>query len=327
MVEVFKLISKVAATDTTVLIVGESGTGKELVARAIHNNSPRKDNNFVVVDCLTLSPHLLESELFGHVKGSFTGADTTKAGFFEVANGGTLFLDEIGDLSFDLQGKLLRVIQERKFVPVGGTEPKETDFRLIAATNKNLKKMAETGTFREDLFYRLYVVPIFIPPLRERKEDIPLLVEHFLKKFAEKHKRPKPQIKESTMKCLLNYDWPGNVRELENTIERALISSDGIEILPTDLPENIQKYRSEIACQVPNNLEELKKLKKELKQKAVEKLEKEFILNALAANNWNVRKAAQAVGMQRTNFYALMRKYNIKITNAEQDSEDNQNHN
>ena len=327
MVEVFKLISKVAATETTVLIVGESGTGKELVARAIHNNSPRKDNNFVVVDCLTLSPHLLESELFGHVKGSFTGADTTKAGFFEVANGGTLFLDEIGDLSFDLQGKLLRVIQERKFVPVGGTEPKETDFRLIAATNKNLKKMVETGTFREDLFYRLYVVPIFIPPLRERKEDIPLLVEHFLKKFAEKHKRPKPQIKESTMKCLLNYDWPGNVRELENTIERALISSDGIEILPTDLPENIQKYRSEVACQVPNNLEELKKLKKELKQKAVEKLEKEFILNALAANNWNVRKAAQAVGMQRTNFYALMRKYNIKITNAEQDSEDNQNHN
>jgi len=323
MVEVFKLVSKVAGTDTTVLIIGESGTGKELVARAIHRNSPRRDNNFVVVDCLTLSPNLLESELFGHIKGSFTGADTTKAGFFEVANGGTLFLDEIGDLSFDLQGKLLRVIQERKFVPVGGTQPKETDFRLIAATNKNLKKMVETGGFREDLFYRLYVVPIFIPPLRERKEDIPLLVEHFLRKFSEKHKRPKPKINERTMKGIFSYDWPGNVRELENTIERAFISSDGVEIMPQDLPENIQKQSSEFACQVPLTADQLKKVKKELKQKAVEELEKEFILNALSSNNWSVSKSAQAVGMQRTNFYALIRKYNIKIPKDKAEPEDN----
>jgi len=326
MVEVFKLVSKVAGTDTTVLIIGESGTGKELVARAIHRNSLRRDNNFVVVDCLTLSPNLLESELFGHIKGSFTGADTTKAGFFEVANGGTLFLDEIGDLSFDLQGKLLRVIQERKFVPVGGTQPKETDFRLIAATNKNLKKMVETGNFREDLFYRLYVVPIFIPPLREKKEDIPLLVEHFLRKFSEKHKRAKPNVNERTLKCLLGYDWPGNVRELENTLERAFISSDGVEIMPPDLPETIQRQGSELACQVPLTADELKKAKKELKQKAVEELEKEFILNALSSNNWSVSKSAQAVGMQRTNFYALIRKYNIKIPKDKAEPEDNQNH-
>jgi two-component system NtrC family response regulator len=313
MIEVFKLVSKVAATDTTVLIIGESGTGKELVARAIHNNSSRKDFNFVVVDCLSLTPTLLESELFGHIKGSFTGATSTKAGFFEVANKGTLFLDEIGDLNFDLQGKLLRVIQERKYIPVGGTVPKETDIRLVAATNKNLKKMVETGTFREDLFYRLYVVPIFMPPLRERKDDIPVLVEHFLKKFAERYKRPVPRLSDKALRLLLNYDWPGNIRELENTMERALVAAEGGEILPQDLPSTVQASASEAQALLPASIEELKRVKKELKEKAIEEVEKEFVISSLSANDWNVSKAAQAVGMQRTNFYRLIRRHNIKL--------------
>lgn len=321
MIEVFKFVSKVAATDTTVLIIGESGTGKELVARAIHNNSRRKDNNFVVVDCLTLTPTLLESELFGHIKGSFTGAVSTKAGFFEIANHGTLFLDEIGDLSFDLQGKLLRVIQERKYTPVGGTESKETDIRLIAATNKNLKKMVEAGTFREDLFYRLYVVPIFLPPLRERKEDIPLLIDYFIKKFSERIKKPAPRVSEKAMKCLLNYHWPGNVRELENTIERAVVSFEGEEILTSDLPEHIQKEAGD-SCYIPGTIDELKKLKKQLREKAVEDIEKEFVLNVLTQHNFSVADAAKAVGMQRTNFYRLIRKYNIKLPRAEQEKFD-----
>jgi len=322
MIEVFKLVSKVAATDTTVLIIGESGTGKELVARAIHNNSSRKDSNFVVVDCLSLTSTLLESELFGHIKGSFTGATSTKAGFFEVANKGTLFLDEIGDLNFDLQGKLLRVIQERKYIPVGGTEVKETDIRLIAATNKNLKKMVETGAFREDLFYRLYVVPIFMPPLRERKEDIPHLIGHFLKKFSERYKRPALKVSEKSMRCLLNYDWPGNIRELENTMERAVVSAETAEIAPQDLPESVQKQMADPFGQMPENIESLKRIKKQLKEKAVEDVEKEFVVNALGTNDWNVSRAAAAVGMQRTNFYRLIRKYNIRLPKGREEEEE-----
>ncbi len=327
MIEVFKFVSKVAATDTTVLVIGESGTGKELVARAIHNNSLRKDNNFVVVDCLTLTPTLLESELFGHIKGSFTGATAAKAGFFEVANKGTLFLDEIGDLSFDLQGKLLRVIQERKYTPVGGTEPRETDIRLVAATNKNLKKMVETGTFREDLFYRLYVVPIFLPPLRERKEDLVILVEHFLRKFSDRYKKPLPRISEKAMKCLLGYNWPGNVRELQNTLERAAVSFEGAEILITDLPEHIQKESGDSAGHAPATIDELKKVKKELRERAIEDIEKEFVVNALAVSGFSVAEAAKAVGMQRTNFYRLIRKYGIKLPTGEEEQYSNNGHN
>ncbi len=312
-VEIFKLISKVAATDTTVLIIGESGTGKELVARAIHNNSSRRDHPFVVVDCLSLSSTLLESELFGHVKGSFTGAVSTKAGFFEVANGGTLFLDEIGDLNFDLQGKLLRVIQERKYIPVGGTEVRQTDIRLIAATNKNLKKMVETGAFREDLFYRLYVVPIFLPPLRERREDISLLVDHFLAKFSGKINKPGIGISEKVLKCLNAYEWPGNVRELENTIEGAVINCEGQEIQPQDLPDSILRELDSSECQAPTSIEELKQAKRVLKEKAIEDVEKDFLIRALAAHGWNVSRAARSVGMQRTNFHRLLRKHNIEL--------------
>jgi len=320
MMDIFKLISKVAATDTTVLIIGESGTGKELVARSIHRNSQRKDSHFVTVDCLSLTTTLLESELFGHVKGSFTGATAAKAGFFEIANHGTLFLDEIGDLNFDLQGKLLRVIQERKYIPVGGTEAKGTDIRLIAATNKNLKKMVETGTFREDLFYRLYVVPIFLPPLRERKEDLPLLINHFLAKCSARTHRPRCRISEKVMKCMMAYHWPGNVRELENTIERVIVSADGPEIQAADLPENLSGLNADI--QKPKNMDDLKRLKKQLQQQVVEDLEKEFVINTLAANDWNVGRAAASIGIQRTNFYKLINKYHIKLAKSDNDEED-----
>ena len=214
------------------------------------------------------------------------------------------------------QAKLLRVIQERQFTPVGGTEAKETDIRLVAATNKNLKKMVETGSFREDLFYRLYVFPIFMPPLRERKEDIPLLIDHFLDKYAERNRCPRCIISEDAMQCILTYGWPGNVRELENTVERALISADGPEIELHDLPDSIVSLHSETLK--PRNIEDLKRLKKELRDQAIVELEKEFVINALTANQWNVSRAASAVGMQRTNFYKLINKYNIKLCGGDE---------
>jgi DNA-binding NtrC family response regulator len=313
MIELFKLISKIASTDSTVLIQGESGTGKELVARAIHRNSNRSDGRFVTVDCLSLSPSLLESELFGHLKGSFTGAVSSKAGFFEVANGGTLFLDEIGDLSFELQGKLLRVIQERKYIPVGDTVPRPTDIRLIAATNKNLKKMVLSGSFREDLFYRLYVVPIFMPSLRERREDIPILVEYFVRKFGDKNNRIGLTASEPAIKLLTAYDWPGNIRELENAVERMVVGSDGPEITLQDLPDTIPRDAPPADVETPKTLEDLKRVTRELKHKAVEDVERQFVLNALTTNHWNVALAAAAVQMQRTNFYRLINKHRISL--------------
>jgi transcriptional regulator with PAS, ATPase and Fis domain len=238
---------------------------------------------------------------------------SSKAGFFEVADKGTLFLDEIGDLSFELQGKLLRVIQERKYIPVGGTEPKETNIRLIAATNKNLKKMVLTGAFREDLFYRLYVVPIFMPPLRERQEDIRPLAEYFLKRLKDKYEKPDLLLSEDAMNCLLAYQWPGNIRELENTVERVVLSMEGMEILPANLPDFIREAGQGQDGREPTSIEELKKVTKELRQKAVEEVERRFVINALAANEWKVSAAAQAVGMQRTNFYRLIKKYDVNL--------------
>ncbi|RMD87295.1 MAG: sigma-54-dependent Fis family transcriptional regulator [Calditrichaeota bacterium] len=220
---VFSLIRQVADTDVTVLIQGETGTGKELIARAIHYNSPRRHKPFISVNCVALSETLLESELFGHEKGAFTGAIKQKLGRFELAHGGTLFLDELSDIPLSTQAKLLRVLQEREFERVGGTETIKTDIRIIAATNKNLKKSIAEGTFREDLYYRLNVVPIVISPLRERKEDIPLLANHFLKQYNEKFSKKIHGFTASAMEILLAYSWPGNVRELENTIERAVV--------------------------------------------------------------------------------------------------------
>ena len=241
MQEVFSLIQKVAPTDSTVLISGPSGTGKELVARAIHQYSLRKNREFVAVDCSALVETLMESELFGHIKGSFTGAVHTKHGLFELADGGTFFFDEISNLSLNIQAKLLRVIQEREFHKVGSEKPFRTDVRIIASTNRELREAIVRGGFREDLFYRLSVVPIPLPSLKQRREDIPLLVEHFLKKFEKKRSTPLKGITPEALEVLLDYDWPGNVRELEHTIERLCILEEKNQIALSSLPWHLRE--------------------------------------------------------------------------------------
>jgi transcriptional regulator with GAF, ATPase, and Fis domain len=307
MQRVFELIATVAPTGSTVLLTGESGTGKELVARAIHYNSPRRDGPFVAVDCGTIAESLMESELFGHTKGAFTGAVTTEKGLLALADGGTVFFDEIVELSPSTQAKLLRVIQEKEFRPVGGRAPVKVDTRVIAATNKNLERMVREGGFREDLFYRLNVFPIHIPPLRERKEDIPALTYHFMKKYSEETGKTVTHITLEAMKRLTAHDWPGNVRELENAIHRAVILAKGKTIRPEELtlPEEAGEE------DIPATSVELKEKKKRLREKSVEDTEKAFVLNALRRNDWNVTRAAEEVGMQRPNFQALVKKYHL----------------
>ncbi len=312
MQRVFDLIAQVAPTNSTVLITGESGTGKELVARAIHYNSPRRDAPFIVVDCSSIPETLIEAELFGHTKGAFTGAFTSRKGLLELANTGTLFLDEIGNLSLSVQAKLLRVLQEREFRPVGSDRSIKVDVRFIAATNKNLLDLVREGSFREDFFYRLNVFPIKLPPLRERKEDIPGLVHHFIKKYSKETGCEVNHISAEAMRILTSYDWPGNVRELENVIHRAVILSDSSIIRPEHIQIEGYPHQDIPVASIPKNLQELKRLKGFLKRKAVEGLEREFIIEALKRNNFNVSKAAMDVGMQRTNFYGLMKKYGIK---------------
>jgi len=315
MKEVFKIIEKVAPTDSTVLIHGESGTGKELIARAIHYNSWRKDKPFLSLDCGSLAESLLESELFGHVKGSFTGAIDTKPGLFQAANEGTFFLDEIGNISLSTQAKLLRALQEREIKPVGATKTIKVDIRLITATNKNLETMIKKGAFREDLYYRLNVVPIYLPVLKERHGDIPLLINHFLNKFSRASEKEIKKITPEAMKLFDEYEWPGNVRELENVIERIVIMIDEPIIKPEHLPRNIQDNDIDIITSIPKTIDELKKAKKQIKEKAIKNIEKNFIINALKKNNWNISKAAKDVGMKRQNFQALIRKYQIKPKN------------
>jgi DNA-binding NtrC family response regulator len=320
---VFGLIAKCAPTNTTVLVTGESGTGKEVIARAIHYNSLRKDQPFVTVDCNTLSENLLESELFGHTKGSFTGAVANKRGMFEVANNGTLFLDEFGNIPLSTQAKLLRVIQEREFRPVGSTVTQKTNVRLVTATNKDLKAMVADGTFREDLYYRINVFPIHAPALRERRDDIPALAFHFLKAFCAEMEKAVPEISEAAMSTLVNYDWPGNVRELENTMHRALILASDKAIHQAHLV-NIIDTSPRLDLEVPRTGEDLKRLKKIAREKSVEDVEKLFIQETLKRNASNVTKSAEETGMQRSNFQALMKKYNIRVRDTEYDPDDSQ---
>ena len=312
MQEIYRIIAKVATTDSTVLIYGQSGTGKELIARAIHFNSPRREKQFVTVDCAVLSENLLESELFGHIRGSFTGAVATKPGLFEVADGGTVFLDEVGNISLSIQAKLLRVLQEREFTPVGGTKAKKVDIRLIAATNKELEKMIKEETFREDLYYRLNIVPIYLPALRERQEDIPVLAVHFLKKYAEEMGKKIKGFTPEAMEKLMRYPWPGNVRELENVIERTVVMIDDEMVRVEHLFLPGQQEKEILENQIPMTSDELKEIKKQVREKAVEEIERAFVLNALERHQWNVTRAAEEVGMLRPNFQALMRKYNLR---------------
>ena len=318
MQSVYRLIAQCAPTNSTVLITGESGTGKELIARAIHYNSLRKDQPFVAVDCNSLSETLLESELFGHVKGSFTGAVASKKGMFEIANHGTLFLDEIGNITLSTQAKLLRVVQEREFKAVGDTRTQRTDIRLITATNKDLRAMVAAGAFREDLFYRINVFPIRVPPLRERREDIPALAFRFLGAFSEELGKKVTEFSDGAINALVNHDWPGNVRELENTIQRAAILASDKVIRRAHL-SNIIDASARLDLDVPKTSDELKQLKKVAREKSVEDIEKLFVLEALKRNSWNVTKSAEETGMQRANFQALMKKYDIRIRGAAPD--------
>jgi two-component system response regulator PilR (NtrC family) len=298
MQQVYELVEKVSQTKANVMITGESGTGKELVAKAIHYNSPRKGKAFVPINCGAIPENLLESELFGHIKGSFTGAVTNKRGLLEVADGGTLFLDEVGELPLSLQVKLLRVIQEREFKRVGGTEDIKVDVRVVSATNQNLEKRLHEGTFREDLFYRLNVIQINLPPLRERKEDIPLLSEHFVKKYALEDSNEPYKIAPEAFRLLLGYEFPGNVRELENMVERAIT----LESSNMVTEQSIRSYINErtISKTAPPSLE-IPEDGMDLNQ-VVEDLEKAFIIKALEKTGGVKKKAAELLGI---NFRAM----------------------
>jgi DNA-binding NtrC family response regulator len=311
---VVTMIQKVAPTDSTVLVYGESGTGKELVARAVHANSVRRKKVFFAVDCGTLSHNLLDSELFGHRKGAFTGAHENKEGIFKLADGGTIFLDEISNISLEVQGKLLRFLETREFLPLGASAPLQVNVRLIFATNKNLQQMVANGTFREDFYYRIDVYPILLPTLKERKMDILPIAYHFLNQFNRKMDKRITGFEPEAVNRLTEYDWPGNVRQLRNTIERAAILCETDQISLNDLPplgelDDIDRLLENI----PSTNDELKHIKKEIRQKAVRKVEKNFILNALVKNNWNVTQAAKSVGLQRSNFHNLMKKYAISL--------------
>jgi DNA-binding NtrC family response regulator len=308
--KVMQLVAKVAPATSTVLITGETGTGKDVIARAIHYNSPRHQAPFVVADCASLTDSLLESELFGHVRGAFTGAIKDRKGLAETARGGTLFLDEISTISPHLQGSLLRLIQEREIRPVGSDKPIPVDVRIIGATNRDLQELVRQGTFREDLFYRLSVFTIALPPLRERREEIPLLAHHFMSRFTEEVHKAVEGIAPQAMALLEAHDWPGNVRELENVIERAVLLTDsgviGPLVIPLDQAMESAQWRG-----VPSDARMLAQAKKELRAGSVESLERLFVLKALREAEWNVTIAARSVGMQRPNFHALMRKYGI----------------
>ncbi|MGB9802797.1 sigma-54-dependent transcriptional regulator [Desulfofundulus sp.] len=303
MQKVYKAIGRVANSNATVLIRGESGTGKELVARAIHYNSIRRDKPFIKINCASIPENLLESEMFGYEKGAFTGAVASKPGKFELAQRGTIFLDEIGEMSLGLQAKLLRVIQEREFERLGGTETIKVDVRIIAATNKDLEKCIAEGTFREDLYYRLNVVDIYLPPLRERKEDIPVLVDHMIKLCNAEYKKQVTGFTEQAMKLLMEYDWPGNVRELKNVCERAVLMSTGPMLTVEDLPRNIRKSS--------RRLHWLKGLSGDSFKEMIAEVEREIILQALEEHNWNRSAAAQALKMNRSSLYLKMKELGI----------------
>ncbi len=300
MQQVFAKVRRAAPSDSTVLLTGESGTGKELVARAIHELSPRADKEFVPVDCSALVETLLESELFGHVKGSFTGAHQTKHGLFELANHGTFFFDEITNLSLNIQAKLLRVIQEREFMKVGSQKRTKLDIRIIASSNRDLTEAIKEGTFREDLYYRLSVIPIHLPPLRERTGDIPLLVEHFLNKYSKKTNSRAKTISNRALKLLCAYSWPGNVRELEHTIERIVILEDTDIILPEHLPSFISQRQGEF--QVFSD-----------EDHTLEELEKRYIQFILRRTKGKRQEAARILGINRKTLGQRIKKYNLRV--------------
>src|SRR5712671_1349028 len=305
MLKIFDLVGQVAPSRSTVLIQGESGTGKELIAKAIHANSTRKNHPFVPVNTGSMPADLLESTLFGHVKGAFTSAISSKKGLFEVADGGTIFLDEIGTMSMETQAKILRVLQDRKFMHLGGVQEIQVDVRIIAATNVDLRQMVREGRFREDLFYRLNVISIDLPPLRQRREDIPLLVQHFLQKYSEENDRPVRSITPEALRPLMSYSWPGNVRELENVIERAVVLSSGTNIGIDLLPDNLLGRGSAFSLHDPPADASLFEI--------VEDVERRIITEMLEKCNWNQTEAAEHFKVPLSTLNQKIRRLNIEI--------------
>ncbi|GAB4387995.1 MAG: sigma-54 dependent transcriptional regulator [Thermodesulfovibrionales bacterium] len=319
MQKVYDLIEKIADTDATVLIYGESGTGKERVAKTIHYNSSRSQNAFIPVNCAAIPKDLLESELFGHEKGAFTGAISARAGRFELASGGTIFLDEIGELHPSLQVKLLRVLQEREFERVGGTRTLKVDLRILVATNRDLEKETREGNFREDLFYRLNVIPLHLPPLRERKEDIPLLMDHFMEIFSRKKKKDPLKVTQAAMDCLMSYHWPGNVRELENLIERLVILNDTGAVDVDDLPERFHSLgagaQAGCGAALPHGIPTGIRLPREgIDLNAVlGEIERNMIAQAINATGGVKSKAAALLGLNRTTLVEKLKKKGITV--------------
>ena len=315
--KIFDEIRKVAPTDSTVLLSGESGTGKELFARAIHAHSKRAARPFIAVDCSTFSSSLLESELFGHVKGAFTGAVKDKAGILEVASHGSLFLDEVANLNVDIQAKLLRATETQEYKPVGASRLKKSDVRIIAATNRDLKIMVDEGNFREDFFYRLNVFPIFIPPLRERRDDIPRLLYHFLKLYRHQIGKRVDGFSDDSLEMLINFDWPGNVRQLKNVVERLVIMADHRVLDYPHLSDYLGLERNRIKDAIPETLEELRAVKRHLLEDQFGQIEKKFLQKALSVAEGNIAQAARQVGMQRSNFSVLLKKHGLSANSID----------
>jgi DNA-binding NtrC family response regulator len=311
---VFAVIEKVADTDVTVLIRGASGTGKELVANAFHYCSPRRSKPFVKMNCAALTRELVESELFGHEKGAFTGATTRREGKFEAADGGTLFLDEVGDMPLETQAKLLRASQEKEFERVGGNEPIKVDVRLIAATNQDLEALVKSGAFREDLYYRLHVVDLVIPPLDERREDIPLLVDHFLKEAAARFQREVKPLTGEALRACVEHEWNGNVRELQSAVEQALLLASGPEITVADLFGSQHDVDSPPSLDQPSTPLTFR----EAKEHVVADFERAFLLGALKRNGGNITKAAEEVGMYRQSFQQKMRELGLSVEDVKE---------
>jgi sigma-54 dependent transcriptional regulator, flagellar regulatory protein len=309
MQEIFKVIDKVANSDSTIIIHGESGTGKGLIARAIHKNSHRKSKPFIPINCGAIPENLLESELFGHVRGAFTGATSPKPGKFELADGGTVFLDEIGDMSSELQVKVLRVLEDREFEQVGGSKTIKVDVRIIAATHRNLEEEVQKGTFREDLYYRLNVIPVTLPPLRERSSDITLLIRHFLSHFNKKNNKGVKGVSEEAMKIMMNYFWPGNVRELKNIAERIVILKEAGDISPQDLPKNLKEGKP----LAPRQNVEISGDGIYLST-AVSEFEKSLILQSLEKTEWVKNKAARLLHLNRTTLVEKIKRHNLEET-------------
>lgn len=306
MQKVFSMIKKVAPAKASVLITGESGVGKELVANAIHNLSGRKDKAFIKVHCAALSESLLESELFGHEKGAYTGADSMQKGRFELAHGGTIFLDEIGEINQNVQIKILRVLQEKTFERVGGEKSISVDVRIVAATNKNLEEEVKAGRFREDLYYRLNVVHLKVPSLKERKDDLPLLIDSFIKKFAAENEKEITGIDSKAKAALLKYDWPGNIRQLQNCIESSVVMSNGKQIKLEDLPLSVSEYTGQEAISIPMGI-------------SLEDAEKIIIMQNLSANKGNKSKTADVLGIGRKTLHRKLNEYGLELSDDDDD--------